>query len=142
MIVIDASAVLELLLGTRAGHVVMERTLDRGETLHAPQLLDLEVVQVLRRYARESELSVVRAKQALEDLATVERIPTVSLEVVIPYPRLGEVKRLVHPPEVEILEEQYSDETVRLTLKVVDGRMEWLEEVFASLGAEITPAGG
>ncbi len=81
-------------------------------------------------------------RQALEDLATVERIPTVSLEVVIPYPRLGEVKRLVHPPEVEILEEQYSDETVRLTLKVVDSRMEWLEEVFASLGAEITPAGG
>jgi uncharacterized YigZ family protein len=80
-------------------------------------------------------------RQALEILTTVERIPTVSLEVVIPYPRLGEVKRLVHPPEVEILEEQYSDETVRLTLKVVDGRMEWLEEVFASLGAEITPAG-
>jgi putative IMPACT (imprinted ancient) family translation regulator len=80
-------------------------------------------------------------RQALEGLPTVERMPTVSLEVVIPYPRLGEVKRLVHPPEVEILEEQYSDETVRLTLKVVDGRMEWLEEVFASLGAEITPAG-
>ncbi len=77
MIVIDASAVLELLLGTRAGHVVVERTLGRGETLHAPQLLDLEVVQVLRRYVRESEMSVVRAKQALEDLADLplERYP-------------------------------------------------------------------
>jgi len=77
VIVIDASAALELLLGTRAGYLVMERTLGRHETLHAPQLLDLEVVQVLRRYVRESELSVVRAKQALEDLADLplERYP-------------------------------------------------------------------
>ena len=77
MIVIDASAVLELLLGSRAGLRVMERTFGRHETLHAPDLLDLEVVQVLRRYVRESELSVGRAEQALEDLADLplERYP-------------------------------------------------------------------
>lgn len=69
MIVIDASAALELLLGSRAGFLVIERTLGRHETLHAAHLLDLEVVQVLRRYVRESELSVGRAEQALEDLA-------------------------------------------------------------------------
>ena len=40
-----------------------------GETLHSPHLLDLEVVQVLRRYARSGELDPDRGLQALEDLS-------------------------------------------------------------------------
>ena len=41
----------------------------RGETLHAPHLLDLEVLQVLRRYAAAGEISAERAREALDDLA-------------------------------------------------------------------------
>ncbi len=49
MIVLDASAVLELLLNTPVGHDIADEALDPASTLHAPHLIDLEVAQVLRR---------------------------------------------------------------------------------------------
>jgi len=68
VIVVDASAVLEVLLNTRVGPRVADRLFAAGETLHAPHLLDLEVVQVLRRYAAAGDLDRQRGLQALEDL--------------------------------------------------------------------------
>lgn len=68
MIVLDASAALEILLMTPAGPRVAERLFAAGETLHAPHLLDVEVVQVLRRYARSGALDPARGMEALEDL--------------------------------------------------------------------------
>jgi hypothetical protein len=59
VIVVDASALLELLLRTDAANTV-ETRLFSGETLHAPHVLDLEVAQVLRRYERSGDLSVQR----------------------------------------------------------------------------------
>jgi predicted nucleic acid-binding protein len=50
VIVVDASAVLELLLRTRSTERLTDRLLDPEESLHAPHLLDLEVAQVIRRY--------------------------------------------------------------------------------------------
>ena len=44
------------------------RIYSRGETLHSPHLLDLEVAQVLRRLAREGTASAQRAYEAIEDL--------------------------------------------------------------------------
>jgi predicted nucleic acid-binding protein len=67
MIVVDASAILELLLNTACGSRVAGRLFARGETLHAPHLLDLEVAQVLRRYSRSGELSPERSREALLD---------------------------------------------------------------------------
>ena len=67
MIVVDASAILELLLNTTTGSHVAGRLFASGETLHAPHLLDLEVVQVLRRYSRSGELSPERSREALLD---------------------------------------------------------------------------
>jgi predicted nucleic acid-binding protein len=69
VIVVDASAVLEVLLNTSAGARVAERLFVTGETLHAPDLLDLEVAQVLRRYALAGELDSARGLEALADLA-------------------------------------------------------------------------
>lgn len=69
MIVIDASALLEVLLNTSAGSVVARRLFTENETLHAPHLLDVEIAQVLRRYAMTGELTPTRGLQALEDLA-------------------------------------------------------------------------
>lgn len=69
MIVIDASALVEVLLNTPASAKVTERLFGRNDTLHAPHLLDLEVAQVLRRYALSGEMSDERSEQALEDLA-------------------------------------------------------------------------
>ena len=76
MIVVDASALLEVLLRTDAAPGVEER-LFGGSTLHAPHLLDLEVAQVLRRYERSGKLSARRGREALEDFEAfaIERYP-------------------------------------------------------------------
>lgn len=77
MIVLDASAVVELLLGTPAGARVAERIRPPAETLHAPHVLDLEVAQVLRRYVRTKVLDEDRASEAVTDLTAldVQRYP-------------------------------------------------------------------
>jgi predicted nucleic acid-binding protein len=76
VIVVDASALLELLLQTGAAAAVGARLMG-GETLHAPHVLDLEVAQVLRRYERAGVVSERRGREALEDLAAfrIERYP-------------------------------------------------------------------
>jgi predicted nucleic acid-binding protein len=68
MIVLDASAAVDWLLQTAAGRRIENRVYSRGESLHAPHLLDLEVVQVLRRLVRETTISAQRADQAIQDL--------------------------------------------------------------------------
>jgi predicted nucleic acid-binding protein len=68
VIVVDASAVIEVLLNTPSGIQIAERFFDPAETLHAPHLLDVEVAQVLRRYTRTGELDTARGLQALKDL--------------------------------------------------------------------------
>lgn len=72
MIVVDASAVLELLLQGPAWRAVAARLMPEDEDLHAPHLLDLEVAQVLRRHALAGALGEERARQALEDLADLD----------------------------------------------------------------------
>ena len=68
MIVVDASAVLEVLLQTPDAFRVGRRLFASGETLHAPHLLDVEIAQVLRRYARSGAISTERGAEALADL--------------------------------------------------------------------------
>lgn len=77
MIVIDASAMLELLLVTPAATGIWDRVFSPTESLHTPQLLDLEVAQVLRRYSLTGDVEPERARQALTDLTdfTVTRYP-------------------------------------------------------------------
>lgn len=77
MIVLDASAAVEFLLGTAVGERVATRTRAEGETLHAPYLLDVEVAHALRRQVARGELPVERGREALEDLAdlALERYP-------------------------------------------------------------------
>ena len=69
MIVVDASAILELLLKFPAAPRVSERLFAAGETLHVPYLLDLEVAQALRRYCFRGELTPDRGLQALDAFA-------------------------------------------------------------------------
>ena len=69
MIVVDASAVLEMLLQRPAAEAVAQRLFRTGVSLHAPHLLDVEVAQVLRRHAAARELDGERGRLALLDLA-------------------------------------------------------------------------
>jgi len=68
VIVLDASAAIDWLLQTAVGQQIEGRIYSRGESLHAPHLLDLELAQVLRRLVREGRVSAPRADQAIEDL--------------------------------------------------------------------------
>lgn len=72
MIVVDASAVIELLLRGPDGDRVAQRLAARDETLHAPHLLDLEVAQVLRRYAATGAIDGSRGREALADLGDLD----------------------------------------------------------------------
>lgn len=69
MTVVDASALLELLLRSENGQRVEERVFRRNETLQAPALIDLEVAQVLRRYVARGEMTPHRARSALAIVA-------------------------------------------------------------------------
>jgi predicted nucleic acid-binding protein len=65
--VLDASVVVEVLLGTPAG--VPAQAHLRGAA--APHLLDLEVAQALRRYALSGQMDDARGREAIEDLAVL-----------------------------------------------------------------------
>lgn len=67
MIVLDASAVIEILLRPGRQRALLNRVLALGQSLAAPHVLDLEVAQVLRRYAAGREISAARAEASFED---------------------------------------------------------------------------
>ncbi len=69
MIVVDASALIEVLLRTPAAKDVERLLFDSRPALHAPHLLDVEVAQVLRRYVANGEIDADRDRAALADLA-------------------------------------------------------------------------
>ena len=69
MIVLDASAVVELLANSAAAPGIAEHVLAEGESLHVPHLLDIEVAQVIRRLAAARQIDAARGRQALTDLA-------------------------------------------------------------------------
>lgn len=68
MIVVDASAMTELLLQTELGAHVERRIYRDDDDLHAPHLLDVEVLSALRRLVDAREVSAERAEEAIDDL--------------------------------------------------------------------------
>lgn len=69
MIVVDASALVEVLLRLPAAPAVERCLFQPGETLHAPHLIDVEVAQVVRRHAATGTINGERGRSALADLA-------------------------------------------------------------------------
>jgi predicted nucleic acid-binding protein len=92
MIVIDASALLDALLPTRAVALVEKRIFDPEETIHAPDLLDLEITQVLRRYERTRQASAERCRAAFQDLI---ELPLIRHPHDILLPRIWELRDCV-----------------------------------------------
>src|SRR6185295_2832918 len=72
VIVLDASALLEFLLQTPLGARVEGRLFRDDDELHAPHLVDVELVQGLRRLVRTGEVSSVRANEAIADLIDLD----------------------------------------------------------------------
>lgn len=77
MIVVDASAILELILNRPPAESLRRMLFAGGETLHAPFLLDVEVLQTLRRFASSGTITEEHASLALDaHLALpIERYP-------------------------------------------------------------------
>lgn len=72
MIVLDASALVELILGTPTGQLVAARIADPAVGLHVPHLADVEVAQALRRYVLDGELDAGTAEVALDDFRALD----------------------------------------------------------------------
>lgn len=72
MIVLDASAVVEWLLGAAHAQAIEARIGAADVTLHAPYLLSIEVAQVVRRYVANGEMSGSRGELALDDLVDLD----------------------------------------------------------------------
>jgi predicted nucleic acid-binding protein len=76
MIVLDASVVVELLLGTQAAGAIAAHI--QGDTpWHAPAVLDLEVAHTIRRLCTIRQTSDARGARAIGDLGDlpVRRYP-------------------------------------------------------------------
>lgn len=68
MIVLDASAVVELLLATTTGRRIASRIADPAIALHVPHLVDVEVTQALRRCEASGEIDAADAALAITAL--------------------------------------------------------------------------
>lgn len=72
MIVVDASVVVDLLLGIPPHFErIAARLVAHARSLAAPHLIDAEVAQVLRRHVRSGQLQTDRAHAALDDLGAL-----------------------------------------------------------------------
>ena len=134
----------------RLGSPPRERSSDAGEpsgTAGVPILQVLrgadlsDVLAVVVRWFGGTKLGkgglarayAAAAREALAGLPVAQRVSTVRIALQIPYERVGAVKRLIHPPEVELESEEYA-EAVQLVLAVHEDRRDALREALADLG--------
>ena len=77
MIVVDASALVDLLLPTKDNSTIAARLFESGDSFAAPHLIDIETAHALRRYAPVGELDSRQGRRAIDDLADlpVQRYP-------------------------------------------------------------------
>jgi predicted nucleic acid-binding protein len=93
VIVIDASAVLEVLPRTSASAAVETFLFDPNQSLHAPQLPGVEVAQVPRRYATRGEIDRGRGLAALATQAAPADLAYLPLQR---YPHTWPLPRYPH----------------------------------------------
>ncbi len=133
----------------RLGAIAEERSSDDGEpagtaglpilqVLRGAQLCDVLVV-VVRWFGgiKLGKGGLVRAygeasRRVLAQARRIERFPIELLSLEVPYASVGAVKRLVHPPEVELTEESYG-EKAHMVLSVRRSRLEAFRESLAEL---------
>lgn len=89
MIVVDASAILELLLQTDDAGRIEARLFGHDETWHAPHVIDLEIAQVLRRSVATRQLEPDRGREVVDDLA---ELPLTRYPHAVLLPRIWELR--------------------------------------------------
>lgn len=68
MIVVDASLVVDVMISANGGAALSAQLEARGGALLAPEILDLEVLQALRRHVRLGAIDDMRAQAGLKTL--------------------------------------------------------------------------
>ena len=68
MIVVDASLVVDVMISADGGAALGAQLEARGGALLAPEILDLEVLQALRRHVRRGAIDDIRAQAGLRIL--------------------------------------------------------------------------
>lgn len=125
MIVVDASAVIEVLVG--GPNETLAARLAEEPVLHAPHLLDTEVLHVLRRLEQRGELTPERTAWArgLFDQLTIDRYPHQPLSE-----RVWELR-----PKVSAYDATYVAlaEALEATLVTTDGRLGRAGEIRATV---------
>jgi uncharacterized YigZ family protein len=134
----------------RLGAPPRERSSDAGEPAGTA---GVPILQVLRGAGLSDVMTVVvrwfggtrlgkgglarayaaAVREALAGLPVVPRVPTARVTVEIPYEKVGALKRLLRPPEIELEAEEYGA-AARLVLAVHEERLEALREALAELG--------
>lgn len=134
----------------RLGSPPRERSTDAGEPAGTA---GVPILQVLRGAGLADAMAVVvrwfggtrlgkgglarayaaAARGALAGLPVAARVPTVRVTVEVPYEKVGAVKRLLRPPEIELEGEEYGT-AARLVLAVHEERRGVLQEALAELG--------
>ena len=66
MIVIDASSIAEVLLQSPKAARIVGRVFSPGGSVHAPHLIDIEIVSIVRRYFLRGDVSEARGAQMLD----------------------------------------------------------------------------
>jgi predicted nucleic acid-binding protein len=89
MLVVDASALVELLLRRAGGESVARHVTEHRGDLHAPHLLDVEILSALRRLDGSGAVTTPRATETVVDYLDlpVERYPHTIL-----VPRIWELR--------------------------------------------------
>jgi predicted nucleic acid-binding protein len=89
MLVIDASATTDLLLARPVAEKVAAHIADHASDIHAPHLLDVEVVSAVRRLVASGEASPTRGLEAVTDLLD---LPLMRYPHDILVPRIWELR--------------------------------------------------
>jgi predicted nucleic acid-binding protein len=94
MLVIDASAATELLLARASAQAIADHLAEHDHDLHAPALIDVEVLSALRRLVASGEASAARADDAIADLMDV-RLARYRHDILVP--RIWELRGTFSP---------------------------------------------
>ena len=129
--VLDASVVVELVLRTPAGSQIRRRVADPAISPHSPELVDLEVLNVIRRYVQVNRMAPDQATAAVRGLSeldlqrhrhgpmlrrvwdrrsnlTAYDAPYVALAEILDGPLLTTDRRLARAPNLRIPVEVYA----------------------------------
>ena len=71
-LVLDASVVVELVLVTRTAAEIRRRLASPAISLHSPELVDLEVLNVIRRHVQANRVAPDRATAAVRSLSQLD----------------------------------------------------------------------